>query len=181
MHYERYLLPGDEKPSWNCLSGKILNGAGLIPLFYFDKWCARKKWNFRGKKNTGNSNPPAFSGQHELFTALTHKLHHSYNLKNKIWSIVNSFSRNLNLNSVTPTWMDFCKTSFSGTFFCWEILLQDGCRNFLDGLQVNIFWCIECQEVLKGKHVKELRPQDLGPSKTFDKIWKAAKKVNRQE
>ena len=111
----------------------------------------------------------------------THKLHHSYNLKNKIWSIVNSFSRNLNLNSVTPTWMDFCKTSFSGTFFCWEILLQDGCRNFLDGLQVNIFWCIECQEVLKGKHVKELRPQDLGPSKTFDKIWKAAKKVNRQE
>ena len=84
MHYERYLLPGDEKPSWNCLSGKILNGAGLIPLFYFDKWCARKKWNFRGKKNTGNSNPPAFSGQHELFTALTHTLHHSYNLKRKI-------------------------------------------------------------------------------------------------
>ena len=49
--------------------GKSWIEQGFISLFYFDKWCACRKWNFGGEKNRGNSNPPASPDQHS-------KLHH---------------------------------------------------------------------------------------------------------
>ena len=48
--------------------GKSWIEQGFISLFYFDKWCACRKWNFGGEKNRGNSNPPASPDQHSNCT-----------------------------------------------------------------------------------------------------------------